>query len=97
MNVRLLESARRHLVEGFEFYEKQTSGLGKYFLDALFVEIGALSRTGGIHAQRFGFHRCVCARFPFAVYYLIDGNEVRVYAVLDCRRDPSRIRRELRH
>jgi len=34
-------------------------------------------------------------RFPFAVYYRVENAIVRVYAVLDCRRDPSWIRDRL--
>lgn len=29
-------------------------------------------------------------RFPFVVYYRIEGEAIRIYAVLDCRRDPER-------
>ena len=36
-------------------------------------------------------------RFPFAVYYRIVENEILVYAVLDCRRDPAWIRKRLEH
>jgi hypothetical protein len=45
----------------------------------------------------FGFHRLLSKRFPYAIYYRIDGQRVAVvYRVLDCRRDPARIRSELR-
>lgn len=34
MKVRVLESARKDLVDGFYFYEKQADGIGTYFLEA---------------------------------------------------------------
>jgi len=34
--------------------------------------------------------------FPFAVFYTKTGDEVTVYAVVDCRRDPAWIRQRLR-
>ena len=95
MRVNVLDSARRHLIDGFYFYEKQTPGLGTYFIDSLFADIDSLVLFGGIHSQRFGFYRCLSKRFPFAVYYLLVGDEVRVHAVLDSRRRPSWIRRQL--
>ncbi len=53
--------------------------------------------NGGIHGMRFGYHRLVARRFPYAVYYRVAGNEVVVHRVLDCRRDPSWIRRALKN
>jgi hypothetical protein len=34
-------------------------------------------------------------RFPYAVYYDLECQAVRVWAVLDCRRDPNEIRKKL--
>jgi hypothetical protein len=34
-------------------------------------------------------------RFPFGVYYLVEGEVVRVYAALELRHDPAWIRRRL--
>ena len=96
MRVRVLESAKEHLVEGFQFYEEQAPGIGTYFLDSLFADIDSLSLYGGIHSLFFGFNRCISNRFPFAIYYLVADDEVRVYAVLDCRRRPSWIERRLK-
>ena len=95
MNVRVLQSAEEHLAEGTRFYEDQELGLGIDFLQSLLADIGSLAAYGGIHAQRFGFHRSVSKRFPFAIYYLLDGDTVKVHAVLDGRRSPAWIRRRL--
>jgi plasmid stabilization system protein ParE len=95
MKVEVLSQARDDLVAGFHFYEKQAPGLGSYFLDSLFSDIDSLILYGGIHRIVFGFHRALSKRFPFAVYYRVAGEVVRVYAVLDCRRNPSWIRKKL--
>ena len=34
--------------------------------------------------------------FPFAIYYNVEKQLVRVHAVLDCRRNPSWIRKRLK-
>lgn len=34
--------------------------------------------------------------FPFAIYYTIEENVIKVYAVLDCRKDPAWIRKRLK-
>jgi hypothetical protein len=43
----------------------------------------------GIHRKVFGMHRLLGRTFPFAIYYAVEGETVRVRAVLDCRRDPT--------
>jgi plasmid stabilization system protein ParE len=96
MKIKILESAKQDLREGFHFYEAQEAGIGSYFVESLFSDIESLRLFGGIHSVHFGrYHRLLSKRFPFAVYYRIEANEVRVYAVLDCRRDPAWIRKRL--
>ncbi|MFA5439631.1 type II toxin-antitoxin system RelE/ParE family toxin [Dehalococcoides sp.] len=96
MKIKILESAKKDLKEGFYFYESQERDVGSYFLESLFSDIESLRLFAGIHSTHFGkYHRLLSKRFPFAVYYRIEEDEVRIYAVLDCRRDPAWIRKRL--
>jgi hypothetical protein len=69
--------------------------VGDYFLDSLFSDIDSLQIYAGIHTVQFGYHRLLSKRFPFAIYYRVVRKTVRVYAVLDCRRDPAWVRDRL--
>jgi plasmid stabilization system protein ParE len=95
LKIVVLDSAKEHLIEGFSFYEKQSPELGTYFLDSLFADIDSLALYAGIHLSFNGYQRCHARRFPFAIYYLIQLDEIRVFAVLDSRRRPSFIKRRL--
>ncbi len=95
MKIRILSEAQHDLVGGYRFYESQVAGLGDYFLDSLISDIDSLQFCAGIHAKHFGYNRPLSKRFPFAVYYRVENGMVRVYAVLDCRRDPSWVRDRL--
>ena len=96
MKINILKSAQRDLNEGFYFYEAQNEGLGKYFLETLISDIESLRIFAGIHSIHFGkYYRLLSKRFPFAVYYLIEEKEIKIYAVVDCRRDPAWIRQKL--
>ena len=95
MRIRILAAAERDLEEGYRFYESQSPGLGSYFLDSLYSDIDSLAYFGGLHQVVFGRHRLLSKRFPFAVYYRIIENAVVVFAVLDCRRNPSWTRERL--
>jgi plasmid stabilization system protein ParE len=90
MRIEILDEAERDLLDGAFFYETQDVGLGQYFLDSLFSDIDSLQLYAGVHSVHFGFHRLLSQRFPFAIYYRVDGAIARVWAVLDCRRDPER-------
>ena len=96
MTVLILPSAKQDLAEGFEFYECQGQGLGGYFLESLFSDIDSLKIYAGVHAKEFGLHRLLSKRFPYAIYYSVKDQAAVVRAVLDCRRDPRWIRRELK-
>lgn len=92
MRIELLDEAEKDLVDGFAFYEQQSKGLGDYFLDSIFSDVESLHLYAGIHALHFGYHRLLAKRFPFAIYYRVENDTVRVYAILDCRRNPAWIR-----
>jgi len=90
VKIRILDAAAQDLIDGFRFYEMQEAGLGQYFLDSLFADVDSLLLYAGMHPACFGaYHRLLAKRFPFAIYYKVDGDVVLVYAVLDCRRNPA--------
>ena len=97
MRLQILDLARDDLIEGFRFYEDKEAGLGGYFLVNLYSDIESLSIFGGIHRTAYrGFHRALSKRFPFAIYYTIDGDVLRIRSVVDCRKRPSWIRQHLK-
>ena len=72
MKIQILDLAERDLIEGYHFYEKQSPGLGQYFLDSIYTDIESLNLYYGTHPQHFSYHRLLARRFPFAVYYRIE-------------------------
>jgi len=92
MRIKILSIAEDDLEEGYRFYESQSDGLGTYFLDTLYSDIDSLAYFSGMHRIVLGYHRLLSKRFPFAVYYRIVDDVVLIYAVLDCRKNPSWIR-----
>ena len=96
MRIRIVASAARDLDEGWDFYEGKEAGAGEYFMSTLKAEIEGLRFSAGIHPLKYKYyHRALSHVFPFAIYYAKTDDEVIVYAVVDCRRDPAWIRRRL--
>ncbi len=96
MKIRIFDSAKLDLVDGFIFYEQQEGGVGQYFLDSLYSDIDSLSLYAGVHPMKYGsFHWMLSKRFPYAIYYTIVNGVVSVYAVLDCRQNPKEIEKRM--
>ena len=94
MRLEILDLAEVDLREGFDFYERLESGVGDYFLNSVFSDIDSLVLYAGIHRMQFGYHRLLCERFPYAVYYTVADRAVMVWRVLDLRRDPKWIAKQ---
>ncbi len=96
MKIKILDEAQADLREGAEFYECQNESLGTYFLDTIFSDIDSLILYAGVHIKLNGYHRLLSKTFPYAVYYQIDGDVIKIYAILDCRKNPKRTIEELK-
>jgi plasmid stabilization system protein ParE len=91
---RVLSAAQIEATESALWYEDQQPGLADNFfveLDKGYERIrenpAALSRLeyySGPHEIR----RCLLARFPYAVIFLVNGDEVVVVAIAHTRRRP---------
>jgi len=93
MNIKILPIANEDLLNGYHFYEQQEKGIGSYFLDSLFSDIDSLLVYHGVHPLFFiKYHRLLSKRFPFAIYYTIENEDIVIYAVLDCRKKPAWIK-----
>jgi len=96
MHIEILDSAEADLLEGVSFYERQERGLGSYFLDTISSDIESLRIYGGIHAKKWGYFRALSKRFPYSIYYKHHNDLIKVFAVLDDRRDPEQINKRLK-
>jgi hypothetical protein len=95
MIIEISSDALIDLEEGFDFYQRQSQGLGAYFISCLTSDIEALNYFCGIHQVVNGYHRALSKRFPFSIYYDIKSETLTVVAVLDARQDPLWIRQRL--
>jgi len=95
MKTRILHDAELDLLDGYSFYEMQSPGLGDYFLDSLYADIDSLLLFASSHEIHFGYHRLLARRFPFAIFYRVKAGIIEVWAILDCRQDPRKLKGRL--
>jgi hypothetical protein len=93
--VAVLAEAAEDLEAAQRFYDAREAGVGDYCVTSLLADIESLAFHHGIHRQQYGCFRMLASRFPFGIYYLEAEHETRVVAVLDLRRHPSWIRRQV--
>lgn len=96
MNIHILDEAQSDLRKAAQFYEMQNSGLGAYFLDSLFSDIESLILYAGVHITIDGYFRLLSKTFPYAIYYLMENDIIRIYAIMDCRKNPNQTIKELK-
>ena len=92
----LTDLAKKDIYNSQDFYEEQSQNLGIYFYDSVICDLDALKFYAGIHQKYFGFYRMLTKRFPYAIYYDIEGDLVVVHAVLHTRKNLESIKKRLK-
>jgi len=86
----LRRAAQREFDAAADWYERQRPGLGREFIaevDRAMAEIQAHGeRYAIIHRE---FRTVFTRRFPYAIYYRVEPEQVVVLAVLHTSRDPA--------
>ncbi len=87
---RFLAPAERELNDAARYYEGRALGLGTDFLERVAVAVQDIRQ----HPERWpiargSVRRRLVRRFPFALLYQMDGDEVVILAVMHLRRHPE--------
>ncbi len=78
----------------YQWYENEQPGLGLEFLDQLRSTYDRIAaRPFQYQDLRSGIRRALLRRFPYAVYFAVEGDLVIVLAVLHASRDPAKWQR----
>jgi len=82
--------AEMELIEAAQFYERRVSALGSQFLDAADIAIGEIQnapeRWSVIEAD---VRRYLMPRFPYALYYRVLSDHIRILAFKHNSRHPD--------
>ena len=88
--VRFLRPAELEMLDAARYYELQATGLGADFID----KIGAAIQDISENPERWpiikdSIRRRLVRRFPYALLYRVDPDEVIVQATMHLRRRPD--------
>jgi plasmid stabilization system protein ParE len=90
MTFRYADPALAEFLAAAHFYNQQVPGLGEAFADeveAAVAKIAAAPRTWRVVEEEV--RRYLLARFPYGIYYTIEGETVVIWAVKHLHRDPD--------
>jgi addiction module RelE/StbE family toxin len=83
--------AEQDLAEAFEYYETQSTGLGRRFIEFVDVRLQRLSVTPLSGSVRYQDVRCCLVRvFPYIIHYTvsIENNSITILRVLHSAQNP---------
>ena len=83
-------AVRREVDLSYRYYVQAQSGLGRDFLRSVEKTLTKI----GENPERYGFaegdiHEAMLKRFPFAIYFRVLTDRIRVLAIFHTSRDPS--------
>jgi len=94
--LRFLPEVEEDVIAGFVWYEGKSPGLGDEFLRIVYACTGEIPRNPLLYPKVHNeFRRRLLRRFPYAIYFIIKEDQIIVYGLFHCARDPRTIRIKL--
>ena len=84
------QGAREEVIEAQDWYEREAPGLGRHFreaLDALVERMSANPRQFPVVFK--DVRRALLRRFPYSLFFLMEGETLLVIACFHASRDPA--------
>ncbi len=89
----LRAEAAADIAEATEWYDRQQPGVGAEFLTAVRSQLAAIEEAPERYPVILSdIRRARLRRFPYGVYYIIDGEIVVAFACMHARQSPRRWR-----
>jgi toxin ParE1/3/4 len=90
VTIKFHSEARNEFIEVAEYYEEQVVGLGDDFVDQVekvldVIEQQPASGTKITKTER----RFLVSRFPYGIIYLVEEDQITIFAVMNLRRKPG--------
>lgn len=90
MEINISPSAREETIAAARYYEGEVDGLGRAFMEALWIGFRRIQKYPNVSTLIRGeYRRHLLDRFPFGVIYRIDNDVITVVAVMHLRRKPD--------
>jgi plasmid stabilization system protein ParE len=90
MKIVYTDRANEELDAAVAWYESKRKGLGFEFLESVEEALKRLMMFPELCAVCYdNFRRCVIKRFPYAIFYTLENQDIVIHAVFNSRRNPE--------
>ncbi len=91
MKLYYTDRARDDIELAFSWYERQRKFLGFDFLDCIDAAVNLILENPEMCRFFYSdFRAYVIRKFPFSIFYTIEGEKIVVHSVFDNRQDPNK-------
>lgn len=91
-----LPEVEEDVIAGYVWYEGKSTGLGEEFLRIFYACAGEIPRNPLLYPKVYKeFRRRLLRRFPYAIYFTVEGDQIVVFGLFHCARDPRTIKAKL--
>jgi hypothetical protein len=68
------------VIAGYAWYEDKAPGLGEEFLRMAYARVSEIAQNPLLFPKvNSEFRRCLLRRFPYAIYFRLEGDEIIVF------------------
>jgi len=95
--LRFLPEVEEDVIGGYAWYEEKSPGLGEDFLRMFYASASEILWNPLLCQKVYKeFRRRLLRRFPYAIYFMIEYEQITVFGLFHCARNPRTIRTKLR-
>ena len=96
-SIYFLPEVEDDIFEGYQWYEKNISGLGNDFLHIFYASAIMIQNNPLLFQKVYGsFRRMLMNKFPYSIYYRIYNNKIIVFGVFHTARSNDFISTKLK-
>jgi plasmid stabilization system protein ParE len=90
----LRQEAERDLIEAYEWYEEKVPGLGTDFLAVIERTLESIQENPARFPVIYRYvRRALMRRFPYGIFYFLEGENIIVLGVMHTGRNPAKWRK----
>jgi plasmid stabilization system protein ParE len=89
-NIVFRKEALQDILDTVFWYEQQNVGLGDEFFISLENEKQIIERNPYLYEEKSdGIRKAAIKRFPYLIYFIIEGKDIVIFGVLHMKRNPK--------
>ncbi len=89
-NIIIRPDAKKDLGDSYQWYQDHVPGLGVEFMYCVDEALDRIVENPNLYQEIYkNVRRVLTRRFPYGIFYIIEGNDIIILAVFHVKRDPQ--------